>query len=168
VNTISSPHHPGVVRTHLSLSLSLLPTDNMTSSLSTVPYNQEQCEAYIRLIRGLPESERAEGYRNCVLARLWSEIDGNYFVNLRGEETPRLSRVQRLLPNPSQKTTKLVTFLKGWFLLGFSEFYERTLVDIWVDKISYASHWRKFMSSMEGEWKLHATWVSNVVDVRWM
>jgi hypothetical protein len=139
--------------------------DYMTSSLSTVPYNQEQCEAYLRLIRGLPDSDRAEGYRNCVLARLWSEIDGNFFVNLRGEDTPRLSRIQRLLPEPALQSTKLVNFLKNYLMLGSSEFYEHILNEMWVDKISYASHWRKFMNGMVSEWKMHAIWVSNCVDV---
>jgi hypothetical protein len=135
-------------------------TDYMTSSLSTVPYNQEQCESYLRLVRSLPESDRAEGYRNCVLARLWSEIDGNFFVNLRGEDTPRLSRIQRLLPEPTTQTPGLVGWVKSWMMLGSSEWYERMLGEMWVDKISYASHWRKFMSGMVGEWKLHAAWVS--------
>lgn len=139
----------------------------MTSSLSTVPYNQEQCEAYLRLIRNLPDSDRAEGYRNCVLARLWSEIDGNFFVNLRGEDIPRLSRIQRLLPEPTIHATRLINFLKGWLMLGSSEVYERVLGEMWVDKISYASHWRKFMGGMVNEWKMHAIWVSSVVDVGW-
>lgn len=133
--------------------------DYMTSTLSTVPYNQEQCEAYLRLIRTLPDSERAEGYRNCVLARLWSEIDGNFFVNLRGEETPRLSRFQRLLPEPNIRVTKILSFLKGYMFLGSSETYEGTLSEMWVDKISYASHWRKFIGGMVSEWKMHAVWV---------
>lgn len=139
----------------------------MTSSLSTVPYNQEQCEAYLRLIRNMPESDRAEGYRNCVLARLWSEIDGNFFVNLRGEDTPRLSRIQRLLPEQEIKYTAIVNFIKNYLLLNAGEFYERTLSEMWVDKISYASHWRKFMVAMVGEWKMHAVWVRGAVtDLR--
>lgn len=148
---------------NLSLTISSLPKDYMTSSLSTVPYNQEQCEAYLRLIKGLPDSDRAEGYRNCVLARLWSEIDGNFFVNLRGEDNARLSRIQRLLPEPNVITTKLVDFLKWWLTLGLSGPYERILSEMWVDKISYASHWKKFMGSMMSEWKMHATWVRGVV-----
>jgi hypothetical protein len=133
----------------------------MTSSLSTVPYNQEQSEAYLRLIKSLPDSDRAEGYRNCVIARLWSEIDGNFFVNLRGEDNPRLSRLQHLLPKPSFQATKLLNFLKRWLLLGSSEYYEVILTEMWIDKISYASHWRKFMESMTTEWKMHAIWVSD-------
>src|ERR1700749_1303405 len=128
--------------------LHLLCADYMTSSLSTVPYNQEQCEAYLRLIRNIPDSDRAEGYRNCVLARLWSEIDGNFFVNLRGEENPRLSRIQRLLPEPNVQTPGMVGWVKGWMMLGTSEWYERILGEMWVDKVSYASHWRKFMGGM--------------------
>ena len=132
----------------------------MTSSLSTVPYNQDQCEAYLRLIRNLPDSDRAEGYRNCILARLWSEIDGNFFVHLRGEETPRLSRTQRLLPEPTTTTTTLINLMKNWMMLGSSERYKTILDEMWVDKISYASHWRKFMGGMMSEWKMHAIWVS--------
>ena len=135
----------------------------MTSTLTTVPYNQEQSEAYLRLIRNMPESDRAEGYRNWVLARLWSEIDGNFFVNLRGENTPRLARTQRLLPEPNIRDTPLLRFLKGWLLLGSSEPYDRALSDMWVDKVSYSSHWKKFINQMVVEWKMNAVWVSYLI-----
>jgi hypothetical protein len=49
-----------------------------------------------------------------------------------------------------------VGWVKGRIILGRSEWYERMFGDMCVDKISYASHWRKFMNGMAGEWKLHA------------
>lgn len=133
--------------------------DNMTSALSTVPYDQQQCESFLRLIKNLPTSDRSDGHRNCVLARLWSELDANYFVNLHGEDTPRLSRIQRLLPEPQISTTKLVTFVKRCIMLGCSERHEQTLNEMWVDKISYSSQWRKFMTDMTSEWKMQAALV---------
>ena len=132
----------------------------MTSSLSTVPYSQEQCEANLRLIRNIPESDRAEGYRNCVLARIWSEIDGSFFASLRGEETPRLSHTQRPLPEPNVRDTHLLNFLKGWLMLGSWETYKRTLNGLWEDMISYTNHWKKFMVGMMNKWKMHSIWVS--------
>ena len=128
----------------------------MTSSLSTVPYNQEQCEAYLRLIRVMPESYRAEGYRNCVLARVWSEINNHFFNNLREEETPRLPRMQRLIPEPNLRPSRLVTFLKRWLVLGNSAIYERALNEIWVDKVTHAHYWRTFIVGMVSEWKMYA------------
>jgi len=56
--------------------------DRMTSPDSAVPYNKDQCEAHLSLIRSLPDSNNAEGRRNIVLARIWFEIDRHFFVNL--------------------------------------------------------------------------------------
>lgn len=150
-----------------STMLQLLPgdhihVDNLTRSLSTLPYNQEQCDAFIRIIRNMPDSNRAEGYRVCVLAHLWSEVTANFFVNRHGEDFPRLSRYQRLLPEPTNNATVLINLLKGWPMLGSSESYERLLSEMWVDKITYANHWRKFMEKLVSEWKIHTIWVSRI------
>jgi len=131
--------------------------DCMTSDLSTVPYTQEQCQAYIKLIPNMPESEKTDGYRNCVLARIWSEIDGNYFVNLHGESHARLSRIQRLLPEPSVESTPFTNGIRK-MMLHTPDYYHRLLCDLWVDKISHAGHWRLFILNLTSEWKSTALW----------
>lgn len=71
--------------------------DRMTSSLSVVPYDQSQCETFLRLLHNFPRSYHAEGYRNIVLARLWSEIDGHFFANFQNEDVVPLPLIYRLM-----------------------------------------------------------------------
>jgi hypothetical protein len=84
-------------------------------------------------------------------ARIYSELTGNFFVNLYGEPNARLSRNQRLLPEPIVTTP---AFLKFVIKIGFNSSlpYHRQLDDLWVDKISYMSHWRVFMKGMDDLW----------------
>jgi len=70
---------------------------NKRSSASNVPYNRHQCEAFLRLIRNFPGSDCATGYRNTIIARLWFEIDRNFFIRLQRQETNRRTCTQRLM-----------------------------------------------------------------------
>jgi len=91
------------------------------------------------------------------MARLWSEIAGNYFVNLHGETTARLSRNQRLLPLPDVDITGVIVVIKK-MLLGAADRYYNSLCELWVDKITYAAHWRLFMISTLKDWRQIALW----------
>lgn len=139
------------VRDELVAILTHASIDYITSSPSTVPYNQDQCEAYIRLIQATPDSNRTEGYKNYVLAHLWSEIEGNYFFNLRGEDDPCLSRRQRLDSAPGSSA------VKGSVMLKIGEWFGHILEVIGFDQLS---HWRKLMREVMSEWKLYILWTS--------
>lgn len=172
------------------------PKDYMTSDLSTVPYNPEQCDIFIKRLQSIPGTKSSfpltpsrslpsntlqnhsalmdtaiaswvrSSFRSVtlsahvdfsLLARIYAEVTGNYFVNLHGETNSRLSRNQRLLPPPDVQTPFLIKLV---FKLGFGAgmaYYAR-LEDLWVDKIGYMSHWRVFMKSMIKEWKQISQW----------
>lgn len=72
-------------------------TGNTRSTVSNVPYNRNQCEAFLRLIRGFPSAQCAEAYRNLIIARLWFGIDRNHFVKAQRQETVRRTNTQRLM-----------------------------------------------------------------------
>jgi len=91
------------------------------------------------------------------MARLWSELAGNYFVNLHGESTARLSRNQRLLPLPEVTTTGMISVIKKALLNAPDRYYD-ALNELWVDKISYAAHWRTFMASTLKDWRQISLW----------
>jgi hypothetical protein len=147
-------HQHDLIR--FSLHLRSFRADYMTSSPSSpsmVPYNKDECESYLRHVRNLPDSDRAEGYKNSVIARLWSEIDGYFLVNLYGGKTPLPSRVPAGPPG-------LVGWTKEWMSFGASGGYERILGMMWFDRIRYTGDWRKFTRHMVGWCKMHAYWVS--------
>ncbi|KZT34266.1 hypothetical protein SISSUDRAFT_1131983 [Sistotremastrum suecicum HHB10207 ss-3] len=143
---------PQVMEEELIAILTHASIDASTSDLSTVPYDAEQCNTFLKLIREMPDSQRAMGFRNCVIGRIWSEICANHFVNLRGEPNARLSRNQRLLPAPVIESTWYLKATDKLFF-GSPEFYEASISEHWVDKVCYSAHWRKLMLSLIEGWK---------------
>jgi len=73
-------------------------------------------------------------------------------VNYHGEPNARLSRNQRLLPEPVITTPR---WMELTFALCFNspqKAYAK-LCEHWIDKISYASHWRVYMRNNIEEWR---------------
>lgn len=146
----------------------------MTSDFSTVPYSTQQCRAFLKLLHGFPglfeftpnafselnvppECDIIEGYRNCVIGRLYSEIYANYFVNLRGEPNARLSRSQRLLPEPEIRSPIWIKCL-NLMMWKTPDKHHRFLRELWVDNVLYSQHWDHYMENLAYEWKYSATW----------
>ncbi|KZT33140.1 hypothetical protein SISSUDRAFT_993372, partial [Sistotremastrum suecicum HHB10207 ss-3] len=148
---------PASVQDELVAILTHACVDAMTSDLSTVPYSPAQCRRFLKLLNGIPESDSVEGYRNCVIGRLYSEIYANYFVNLRGEPDARLSRTQRLLPEPEIKTPRWIEFVNLSMWKSPAK-HHQTLRELWVDKVSYSHHWDHYMKHLAHEWKYSASW----------
>jgi hypothetical protein len=113
------------------------------------------------------------------LARLWAEIgealdyhflhhnlirqtDSNYFVNLHGEANPRLSRTQRLFPEPCATTTFWLIFTR-FMLFGAPDHFYVLISELWVDRISYAAHWSQFVARCTDDWKSNVNWVRSAV-----
>ncbi|KZS86531.1 hypothetical protein SISNIDRAFT_385642, partial [Sistotremastrum niveocremeum HHB9708] len=133
---------PQVMEEELIAILTHASIDASTSDLSTVPYDAEQCNTFLKLIREMPGA--------------------NHFVNLRGEPNARLSRNQRLLPAPViESTWYLKTADKLFF--GSPEFYEASISEHWVDKVCYSAHWRKLMLSLIEGWKSTAIYYGEVI-----
>lgn len=90
-----------------------------------------------------------------------TEFCANRFTNHAGERSARLSRTQTLLEDPVICTPW--TF-KVAFWLSFDLPVEgvEELDTLWVDEISFSSHWRKFMSRKVSAWRETSTWVSSI------
>ncbi|KZS89703.1 hypothetical protein SISNIDRAFT_387928, partial [Sistotremastrum niveocremeum HHB9708] len=149
---------PASIQDELVAILTHACVDAMTSDLSTVPYSPSQCRQFLKLLNGIPGKLTSTSlrYRNCVIGRLYSEIYANYFVNLRGEPNARLSRTQRLLPDPPIETPRWIEFVN--LSIWKTAKHHQTLRELWVDKVSYAHHWDHYMKHLAYEWKYSASW----------
>ncbi|KZS96303.1 hypothetical protein SISNIDRAFT_450972 [Sistotremastrum niveocremeum HHB9708] len=150
---------PPSVEEELVASLTHGCIDFMTSNLTTFPYTADECQTFIKLFQTSYDSPRAKGYKNCVIARLWSELLSNYFLNLHGEPLARLSRTQQLLPDPDIQNPWYIRVIFTMFFDTPAQ-YLQTLRDLWVDEITYSSPWRKFITDMLQEWKNLASWAA--------
>jgi len=131
--------------------------DSFTSEQSTAPYTLEQCQSFLDLIVNLPTTPETNSYKNCVIARLMAEFNSNRFTNHAGERSARLSRIQSLMEDPVIETPWSI---KLAFFLSFNSPYEHLeeLDTLWVDEISFSSHWRKFMTRKVTGWRETGIW----------
>jgi len=97
-------------------------TDRMTSLLSTLPFSPDQCEACLNLIHNLPQplgskyQALAEGYRNILLAHLWSVIDRNFFMNLQLSESKSELETGMTSQFLIQHIQRLMNWMKFWLV----------------------------------------------------
>ncbi|KZT32530.1 hypothetical protein SISSUDRAFT_1037674 [Sistotremastrum suecicum HHB10207 ss-3] len=127
----------------------------MTSDLSTIPFSPSQCRDFLKLLDGIPESDHAQGYRSCVIGKIFSEVYSNYFVNLRGEPNARLCRTQALFPKPQIKSAGWIELL-NLLTWGIPAPHHESLQELWVDKIVWSHYWDQYMQYLMYEWKFSA------------
>jgi hypothetical protein len=87
-----------------------------------------------------------------------AEFNANRFTNHAGERSARLSRTQTLLEDIVVHTPWSI---KLAFLFCFNAPHEHLeeLDTLWVDEISFSSHWRKFMTRKVTGWRETGIWV---------
>lgn len=123
--------------------------DQLTSDSSTFPYDAEHCINFLALIEG---SDIDNPYMTCVIARLWIVISQQRFTQFYSEDHARLCRFQRrfeLSPVVQDIKAQICSAL----LFGMPSSIQKDLEQLFVDRIVYGMHWRKFMMTQERSWR---------------
>ncbi|KAF8960340.1 hypothetical protein BDZ97DRAFT_1922244 [Flammula alnicola] len=125
--------------------------DNLTSSLSTFPYDATATEKFLNLLTASRDRIH-DGHTVAIVARLWGLIMYNRYETHYGQEQSRLSRDTSILVDDIEEiqwTKPVFSFLT----LGISEKYCKRLDKLFVDQFVYGSDWDSFMSYCIGGWQ---------------
>ncbi|KAJ7148856.1 hypothetical protein C8R46DRAFT_1311040 [Mycena filopes] len=125
--------------------------DQMTSRVSTFPYTQQECEAFVSLLKN---SRDHIGNGNIVstVARIWSLICRNRYLTQYGQEYSRLSRDQAVLYDPSTQH-RWVSAVASRLTFGTSNRYLARLDDVFVDRMVYIEEWKSMVTGCLRDWR---------------
>ena len=128
----------------------------------STPYGNDQCDAFIRLVEGLPNngSVYLTGHRNSILARLWSEIDAYRFENITTSTYPAEDRRLTL----SRNGMTAITAPRWWTkLLERAGSCVSTLNRcILVIAFSHFIQWMDYLGCVVSECERRVRWVSTL------
>lgn len=74
------------------------------------------------------------------------------FSHFHGEDYARLCRLQRRYELPAAQSSYLMR-LCSIFLFGMHSKFKAQVEQLFVDRMVYSMHWRKFMQVQEDDWR---------------
>ncbi|KAJ7862478.1 hypothetical protein B0H14DRAFT_2505724 [Mycena olivaceomarginata] len=125
--------------------------NQMTSRVSTFPYSQKECEAFVGLLKN-SRDHLSDGNIVCTVARLWSLICRNRYLTYYGQESSRLSRDQAVLYDPETKN-QWVSTVASRISLKTADRYLVQLNDVFVDHLVYSEQWKSMVTSCLQDWR---------------
>ncbi|KAF8190439.1 hypothetical protein BJ912DRAFT_965107 [Pholiota molesta] len=125
--------------------------DNLTSSLSTFPYDAATTEKFLNLLIS-SRNQIHEGYTVAIVARLWGLIMYNRYETHFGQEQARLSRDSAILVDAVQEMQWTKT-IGSILTFRTSETYLKRLDSLFVDQFVYGSDWASFMTYCMKNWQ---------------
>ncbi|KAF9485031.1 hypothetical protein BDN70DRAFT_848640 [Pholiota conissans] len=128
--------------------------DNLTSTLSTFPYDAAATEKFLNLLRS-SRDQIHEGYVVAIVARLWGLIMYNRYETHYGQDQARLSRDSSILVDEVDeiKWTKTAVSI---LTFRMSETYNNRLNSLFVDQFVFGNDWTSFMTHCMTSWQ-HST-----------
>jgi hypothetical protein len=125
--------------------------DNLTSALSTFPYDAATCEKFLNLLTS-SRDQIHDGHTVAFVARLWGIIIYNRYETHYGQEQSRLSRDSSIIANEESEIQWTKRILS---LLSFrsSDPYLKRLDELFVDQFVYGNDWDSFMTRCIRSWQ---------------
>ncbi|KAI0250655.1 hypothetical protein BJV78DRAFT_1283075 [Lactifluus subvellereus] len=131
--------------------------DMMTSTSSTLPYDDDTMYKMIDLVRNAKEADGGVQYYTAATTRLLSFFAHWRFLYFHGQRHARLVKDQTVYNKPKRERTLLITLLSP--LLFFApEVHLRDVERLWTDDIIIETLWNSFMSRLLGEWEGVILW----------
>ncbi|KAJ7910995.1 hypothetical protein B0H13DRAFT_2191949 [Mycena leptocephala] len=125
--------------------------DQMTSRVSTFPYSQKECEAFVSLLKN-SRDHLSDGSIVCTVARLWSLICRNRYLTYHGQECSRLSRDQTVFYDPETKN-QWVSAVASRISFKTADRYLVQLNDVFVDHLVYSEQWKSMVTGCLQDWR---------------
>jgi hypothetical protein len=125
--------------------------DNLTSTLSTFPYDGPTCEKFLNLLTSSRDRIH-DGHTVAFVARLWGITIYNRYETHYGQEQSRLSRDSSILVNEDseiQWTKHIISLLS----FRSSDPYLKRLDEVFVDQFVYGNDWDSFMTQCIKGWQ---------------
>ncbi|KAA1472052.1 hypothetical protein DENSPDRAFT_750253, partial [Dentipellis sp. KUC8613] len=126
--------------------------DTLTSSTPTFPYELEECTQILQLLRNSQDC-LSEAGTICFIARIWTFICNNRYLNHWGQETCRMSRDQTIISAAPPKTSILLSVL-SCFVLNCQEQYHSRLDDVYHDSVVYLYVWNAYVRHTLEDWSM--------------
>ncbi|KAI0361583.1 hypothetical protein OH77DRAFT_1516533 [Trametes cingulata] len=123
--------------------------DVLTSSLSTFPYNAEECKQYLELLR---IDSRSSEYSNWIFARLWATISKHRYNTFYGEDYAKISRDQSRLEKPAPQYDVNMERI-SLLLFNMPQQRAEELRLLFVDELAFGVHWRAYAATLLKDWK---------------
>ncbi|KAI0250653.1 hypothetical protein BJV78DRAFT_1393295 [Lactifluus subvellereus] len=131
--------------------------DAMTSTSSTLPYDDETMYRMINLVRKAKEADGGVQYYTAATTRLLSFFAHWRFLYFHGQRHARLVRDQTVYNKPKRERTLLITLLSP--LLFFApEVHLRDVERLWTNDVIIETVWKSFMTKLLGEWEDVILW----------
>ncbi|KAF4618656.1 hypothetical protein D9613_009952 [Agrocybe pediades] len=124
--------------------------DNITSSLSTFPFDTATCQKFLDLLTSSRDRIH-DGHTVTFVARIWGMIMYNRYETHYGQEQARLSRDNSILIDDD---TELEWTKPIFSLASFrsADLYMKRLNTIFNDRFLYTIDWDSFMKQCISDW----------------
>ncbi|KAF7364603.1 hypothetical protein MVEN_00329500 [Mycena venus] len=140
--------------------------DQMTSQVSTFPYSQKECEAFVSLLRN-SRDHLSDGNIVCTVGKnnsavfitaklthhpLSPTMELNLYLTYYGQECSRLSRDQAVLYD-SETKNQWVSTVASRISFKTADRYLAQLNDVFVDHLVYSEQWKSMVTGCLQDWR---------------
>ncbi|KAI0261589.1 hypothetical protein BC834DRAFT_459356 [Gloeopeniophorella convolvens] len=133
--------------------------DVMTSKSSTLPYDDDDMQKMIRLVRKAKGAHNGgEVYFTAGVTRLLSFFAHWRFLYFHGQRSARLDRHQTIYNGTRRERSLLITMLSPLLFLA-PEVHLQEMEKLWTDEVIIETVWKSFMNKLLGEWEELILWV---------
>ncbi|KAF8474433.1 hypothetical protein DFH94DRAFT_131009 [Russula ochroleuca] len=125
--------------------------DVITSSSSTLPYDNDEMRRMIRLVQGAKDAKGGLAYYTAGITRLLSSFAHWRFLYFHGQKHARLIRDQSVYDKPKRERSLLITVLSPLLFLA-PEVHLREMEKLWTDEVIVEMVWKSVMTKLVDEW----------------
>ncbi|TFK93460.1 hypothetical protein K466DRAFT_580908 [Polyporus arcularius HHB13444] len=123
--------------------------DQLTSTLSTFPYDAQQCKQFLQVIDVETDCDE---YMTWTIARLFATIARHRYHTFFGEDHARISRDQKRFEVIKYERTFVIKLISA-LLFNLPKTRLAELNDLAADDVAYAIHWREFAVELLRGWR---------------
>ncbi|KAN0116202.1 hypothetical protein V8E52_006259 [Russula decolorans] len=132
--------------------------DFMTSSLSTLPYDDDTMRRMIRLVQATKGTPPCSDLVTSVLVNLCAFSAHWRFLCFHGQRHARLIRGQSVYDKPKRERSLLITCLSPLLFLA-PDAYLREMEKLWTDEMIKEAYWKRFITKLLAQWESVILWI---------
>ncbi|KIM46860.1 hypothetical protein M413DRAFT_264641 [Hebeloma cylindrosporum] len=135
--------------------------DSLTSPWSNTPYNLDNLQKMLSLVKDIESSDSRGPGSAVVVYRLLHNFYHERLLNLHGEKGARLNVNQSI--HPERKKTFIIKIVSPLLLFG-PESHIRKLTEMSVDSLVRRHDWDKLLADLTNDWKEFALYATVLLN----
>ncbi|RPD62911.1 hypothetical protein L227DRAFT_407808 [Lentinus tigrinus ALCF2SS1-6] len=123
--------------------------DQLTSTMSTFPYDAQQCKSFLQIIDVDTECDE---YLTWIIARLFTSMSKHRYHTFFGEDHARVSREQTRFEVIKYERPFAIKFISG-LLFNLPKTHTAELDGLASDDVAYAIYWHEYAVTLLRGWR---------------